>query len=48
VPYLEKFWLLKKIWGDFLEALLERNPVMTFPIKKRINTDLFIDRKVAL
>jgi len=23
------------------------NPVMTFPIKKRISTDLFIDRMVA-
>jgi len=24
------------------------NPVMTFPIKKRINTELFIDRMAAL
>jgi len=24
------------------------NPVMTFPIKKRINTSLFIDRTAAL
>jgi len=24
------------------------NPLMTFPIKKRINTELFIGRKAAL
>jgi len=24
------------------------NPVMAFPIKKRINTELFIDRKATL
>jgi len=26
----------------------EQNPIMTFPIKKRISTDLFIDRKHEL
>jgi len=25
-----------------------QNPVMTFPIKKRINTELFIERRPAL
>jgi len=26
----------------------DENPVMTFPIKKRINTELFIDKSAAL
>jgi len=30
------------------EALKEYNPMMTFPIKKRINADMFIDALAAL
>jgi len=26
----------------------DENPVMTFPIKKRINTELFIDKRASL
>jgi len=30
-----------------LEKMIE-NPVMTFPIKKRINTELFIERRAEI
>jgi len=39
-------WSGKIVYESIRERECE-NPVMTFPIKKRINTELFIDRAAA-
>jgi len=36
------------LWSAEFEWAEMQNPWTTFPIKKRINTDLFIDRMAAL
>jgi len=38
--------MLWSVWRERVSR--DANPVMTFPIKKRINNELFIDRTAAI
>jgi len=42
------FYALNSAYGHLVCKWLSENPVMTLPIKKRINTGLFIGRRVTL